>query len=264
MSIKPLSSAASNSMKASSSMKIIPEQVNEGAAVSHNKTRLFKPEKLSPPRDFQLPNFGSQPRTLTEHTPDNITPLVVEIGAGKGMHACLYAKQNPNHNLIAIERTANKFTAFQGLKNSVNKEVAELNNLNAVHADAIPYCVYALAPNSVDVVYLLYPNPEPKNPNQQWLNMPFFEFLLSRLKPNAKIILASNIVEYIDNAYEQAVKTWCLVADKKEVAKDSRRTHFEIKYLARGETCWEIELTKPDKYITRFDEYYSLNIINNE
>lgn len=221
----------------------------DGRKLSHKKSRLFKPEKLNAPRDFQKPHF------IAENTAENKRPLVVEIGAGKGMHACLYAKQNPEHDLIAIERTQNKFTAFKGLVHSVDKEVIELDNLMAVHADAIPYCVFALLPQCVDTLFLLYPNPEPKNPNQQWLNMPFFEFLLSRLKPSGKVVLASNIESYIDNAYEQSLHTWQLSTQRIEVPKDSRRTHFEIKYLARGEVCWELEMRKPEGYVTRFDEW---------
>ena len=232
-------------------------------ALSHKKSRCFKPEKLTAPRDFSIPSFvarqlqDSKASAGQASVSHNSRPLIVEIGAGKGMHACLYAKNNPEHDLIAIERTQNKFTAFNNLVQSVSNEVVNLDNILAVHADAIPYCVHALPVQSVDVFYLLYPNPEPKNPNQQWLNMPFFEFLLSRLKPKGKVILASNIEEYIDNAYQQAVDTWCLATQRKEVQIESKRTHFEIKYLARGETCWELEMIKPEGYKTRFDDWNS-------
>ena len=232
-------------------------------ALSHKKSRCFKPEKLTAPRDFSIPSFvarqlqDSKASAGQASVSHNSRPLIVEIGAGKGMHACLYAKNNPEHDLIAIERTQNKFTAFNNLVQSVSNEVVNLDNILAVHADAIPYCVHALPVQSVDVFYLLYPNPEPKNPNQQWLNMPFFEFLLSRLKPKGKVILASNIEEYIDNAYQQAVDTWCLASQREEVAIESKRTHVESKYLARGETCWELEMIKPEGYKTRFDDWNS-------
>lgn len=231
--------------------------------ISHNKTRCFKPEKLTEPRDFSIPSFILN-RSKAQDQGDGSSineqaerALIVEIGAGKGMHACLYAKKNPEHDLIAIERTQNKFAAFTNLLQSVNNEVVKLDNLLAIHADAIPYCVHALPVNSVDIFYLLYPNPELKNPNQQWLNMPFFEFLLSRLKPNGKVILASNIEKYINNAYQQAVETWGLPTSKSMVPIESKRTHFEIKYLARGETCWELQMQKPEGYCTRFDAWNS-------
>lgn len=248
-------------MSASTSNLPVSNEMNN--TISHNKKRCFKPEKLTTPRDFTVAPFvvdrinSNKPQQVALLDEVSSRPLIVEIGAGKGMHACLYAKKNPEHDLIAIERTQNKFKAFEGLARSVNNEVVNLDNLLAVHADAIPYCVHGLPAQSVDVFYLLYPNPEPKNPNQQWLNMPFFEFLLSRLKPNGKVILASNIESYIDNAYQQSKDTWCLATTREEVPIESKRTHFEIKYLARGETCWQLEMVKPEGYCTRFDNWNS-------
>ncbi|PNK59740.1 methyltransferase [Psychrobacter sp. FDAARGOS_221] len=268
--------------------------------LTHQKSRAFKPEKLTVPRDFQLPRFlqrSNQQHNASGDIENNTRPLIVEIGAGKGRHAILYANGHPEHDIIAIERTLNKFTAFEAsiqavanqhqadsgnedhsAKNATKTQnnsklprliremglehTSDLTNLLAVHADAIPYCVHALPPQSVDVFYLLYPNPEPKNPNQQWLNMPFFEFLLSRLKPEGRVVLASNIEDYIDNAYQQALETWQLDTERKEVATDSQRTHFEIKYLARGETCWELNLTKPKGYVTRFDQWQAETTIS--
>lgn len=206
--------------------------------LSHYQQRPFKVEKLKQPRDFLPPQI------------DTSRPLVVEIGAGKGKHALQYASDHPDQQVIAIERTKGKFEAFSKLA-----VAAKLDNLLPVHADAIPWLIYALAPATIDKLYLLYPNPEPHNPNQQWLNMPFFEFLLSRLKTNAEIILASNIDSYINNAHTQAQDLWCLPTQCADVPKDSQRTHFEIKYLARGERCWQLTIHKPANYHTRFDDW---------
>ena len=46
-------------------------------------------------------------------------------------------------------------------------------NLQTVHADALPWIVHALYPAQVEQFFILYPNPEPHNPAQRWLNMPF-------------------------------------------------------------------------------------------
>ncbi len=198
--------------------------------------RQFKPEKLFAPRGFTKPEIK--------------VPQYLEIGAGRGKHALMFARENPGKNLIAIERTRNKFNDFAD-----KAEQLSLRNLLAVHADAIPWVVHALPPKSLAGVFLLYPNPEPKNPSQRWLNMPFFEFLLSRMQDGAKLILATNIQTYIEEAEQQSKELWQLSPTVFEVDKGSQRTHFEVKYLARGETCWQIELVKPDGYQTRFDEW---------
>ena len=42
-----------------------------------------------------------------EKTFENDAPLFLEIGCGKGGFACEFARQNPDINLLAVEKTAN-------------------------------------------------------------------------------------------------------------------------------------------------------------
>lgn len=200
--------------------------------------RLFQPQYLQAPRNFVVPQFEQA--------------ICLEIGAGMGRHAILFAEQHPDKTLVAIERTRAKFKVF-----AARQQDHQLAHLYPVHADAIPWVVHALLPRSVEQLFLLYPNPEPKNPAQRWLNMPFFEFLLSRLQNNAQITLASNIPAYLDEAANQLQQVWKLPFVQQAIAQDSARTHFEVKYLARGEPCAELIITKPAGYQTRFDDYIS-------
>ncbi len=200
--------------------------------------RQFQAQRMHAPRDFQA--IANQ-------------PVCVEIGAGKGKHALLFSSQHPEKKLIAVERTREKFVAMQ------KQHAAEgQNNLQTVHADALPWVVHALFPGQVQQLFILYPNPEPHNPAQRWLNMPFFEFLLSRLQPDGTVTLASNIPEYIAEAQQQLIEVWKLPFVKETVAQDSARTHFEIKYLERGELCQQLIITKPADYSTRFDDFQPL------
>lgn len=207
---------------------------------SHQWTRRFKPDKFFAPKGF-CP-LGNRVWCYDK--------LVLEIGAGNGRHAHHYAKNHPSHYLIAVERT----------KTKANKLLnTHLPNLSTIHADAICYSVFALPPACLDRVYILYPNPEPKNPNQRFVNMPFFEFLLSRMKPNASLVLASNIRAYIDEACQILDTVWRLPYSKKVIEPNSSRTNFEIKYLAKGELCQELLITKPERYHTHFDDFDKTN-----
>ena len=200
--------------------------------------RQFQAHRMQAPRDFQvIPN----------------TPICVESGAGKGKHALLFTGQNPQTTLYAIERTKEKFLAMQKQHQHEPREY-----LYPIHADALPWVVHALHPVQVEQFFILYPNPEPHNPAQRWLNMPFFEFLLSRLQPNGTITLASNIEEYIEEAEQQLIQLWKLPYEKQKIATDSARTHFEVKYLERGELCQQLIITKPENYSTRFDDFAPL------
>ena len=200
--------------------------------------RQFQAQRMHAPRDFQMIH------------PE---PICVEIGAGKGKHALLFSSQHPEHKLIAIERTREKYLAMQK-----QHALEGQGNLQAVHADAMPWIVHALLPAQVQQFFILYPNPEPHNPAQRWLNMPFFEFLLSRLKVAGTVTLASNIPEYIAEAQQQLIETWKLPFIKEVIPTTSARTHFEIKYLQRGELCQQLIITKPEGYSTRFDDFMPL------
>ena len=200
--------------------------------------RQFQAQRMHAPRDFQ------------SISPE---PVCVEVGAGKGKHALLFSKNNPDTQLIAIERTREKFLAMQK-----QHAVEGQTNLQTVHADALPWIVHALYPQQVEQFFILYPNPEPHNPAQRWVNMPFFEFLLSRLKTGGTITLASNIPAYIEEAETQVRELWKLPFVKEVIAADSARTHFEIKYLERGELCQQLIISKPESYVTRFDDFQPL------
>ncbi|TXJ01417.1 MAG: SAM-dependent methyltransferase [Acinetobacter sp.] len=200
--------------------------------------RQFQAQRMQAPRDF---------------TSIVNSPICVEIGAGKGKHALLFTAQNPQTRLYALERTKEKFAAMQ------KQHLLEPRpHLQPIHADALPWVVHALFPAQVEQFFILYPNPEPHNPAQRWLNMPFFEFLLSRLQPNGSITLASNIPNYIAEAEQQLIELWKLPYQKQVIATDSARTHFEIKYLERGELCQQLIITKPARYQTRFDDFAPL------
>ena len=200
--------------------------------------RQFQAQRMRAPRDFQAINNSS---------------ICVEIGAGKGKHALLFSQANPDRTLIAIERTREKFLAMQK-----QHQIEGQHNLTPVHADALPWVVHALFPRQVEEFFILYPNPEPHNPAQRWLNMPFFEYLLSRLKTGGQITLASNIPEYIQEAQQQLIDVWKLPFVKEKIASTSARTHFEVKYLQRGELCQQLIITKPVGYTTRFDDFAPL------
>ena len=200
--------------------------------------RQFQAQRMHAPRDFQ--------------SIEN-KPICIEIGAGKGKHALLFSQQNPELALIAVERTREKFLSMQK-----QHQLEGQTNLKTIHADALPWVVHALYPQQVQQFFILYPNPEPHNPAQRWLNMPFFEFLVSRLHVNGTITLASNIPEYIAEAEQQLLEVWKLPFEKQVIAKTSARTHFEIKYLERDEPCQQLIIQKPEGYSTRFDTFQPL------
>jgi tRNA (guanine-N7-)-methyltransferase len=199
--------------------------------------RPFHTEKIDPPADFESFRW---PEKFLEGA-----PIDLEIGCGVGWHPIRYATDNPNRRLIAIEHTREKFDSFQG-----RIEKHQLDNLLPVHADAVRWVTHHLRPSSIDRVFLLYPNPEPGNPAKRWLRSSFFYRLLEVLKPGGEITLATNIDSYFKEALQFAREVWNLEIASQSVLKTPApagipRTHFETKYLLRGETCFDVTFRKP-------------------
>lgn len=167
-------------------------------------------------------------------------PLDVEIGCGVGLHPIQYFQKNPKRTLVAIEHTKDKFEKFQ--RRFVNH--GSPSNLIPIHANGISWVSQQLQKDTVDKFYFLYPNPNPKpgDQNKRWHAMPFIHKVLEVLKPNGKIILATNEEFYRNEAIEFFTKTWKLKLENEErlLKGFAHRTHFEKKYLERGETCFDL------------------------
>ena len=170
--------------------------------------------------------------------------LDLEIGAGQGLHAIHYAKQHPDRHLIAIEKTHSRFAQLE--QRALNHK--DLQNLKIFHADAVALISHFIAPETLARVFLLYPCPYPKakQANLRWHNRPFLKNLLEKMKPQAELTVATNLEWYAQEARKAYSEQWSLeVLEFQPVANTATpRTHFEKKYLARNETCWNLRFRK--------------------
>lgn len=175
----------------------------------------------------------------------SIPLLDLEIGAGSGWHSITYAKNNPTRTLISIEHSRTRFDRF---KNRCCSN--ELDNLIALQSQAEAFVTGFLPPLSLSRIFILYPNPNLKNPAKRWLRMPFFSALLDRLKVGGEIILTTNQEWYFTEALQMATRVWNLRVlhstcfSKAIPPVHGPRTHFEKKYLLRGDRCFEVRFGK--------------------
>ncbi|ODN42783.1 class I SAM-dependent methyltransferase [Piscirickettsia litoralis] len=170
--------------------------------------------------------------------------LDIEIGCGVGMHPLMYAKSHPERFLIAIEKTREKFGKFSNKNNTFGP----YQNLLPIHGNTTYWLPQHIGPEEVDQYFILYPCPYPKaaQANKRWFNMPFMAYLIDTLKPGGKITMATNEKFYFDEAFEQAKNTWKLAILSAETLAQNfpARTHFEKKYLERGESCYQLVIQK--------------------
>ncbi len=177
--------------------------------------------------------------------PTNYSNLDIEIGCGVGFHPIDYAKNNPERLLIAIEKTKEKFDKFLGRLERHPK----IKSVVPIHTNAVWWISHEVKPNSVDKYFILYPNPYPKDPQKRFFQMPFMYHLVETLKPGGTITLATNEKYYFDESLKNGQNIFGLkVAENKIVDPSGKpRTHFEKKYLERGETCYNLILQKQDR-----------------
>jgi tRNA (guanine-N(7)-)-methyltransferase len=167
--------------------------------------------------------------------------LNIEVGCGVGLHPIQYALQHPHERIIAIERTSHKFSKF-------NRRLANHNvkNLFAAHTEATIFLPHLIEKTSVHRYFFLYPNPYPKSKhkNLRWGNSLFMQFVKETLLPQGELHFATNIKSYADELVTNLEAIGFKVNAYSEVPTSSRRTHFEIKYLKMGETCYSLVFKK--------------------
>jgi len=175
------------------------------------------------------------------------SPLDIEIGCGVGYHPLQYAQENPERTLIAIEQTKEKFEKFAG-RISHHKKIS---NLVPIHGNAVAWITHGIEIDSVNRYFLLYPNPNPKEKlrNKRWFAMPFMKHLIETLKDKGTITLATNEQFYYEEAKELGIKYWGLkiIEDRLVKKEEKPRTHFEKKYLMRGDACFNLVFQKSNE-----------------
>jgi tRNA (guanine-N(7)-)-methyltransferase len=175
-------------------------------------------------------------------------PVFLEIGAGAGLHAIRFAKANPEATLLAVEHSKTRFAKLE----SRRRAHPQIQNLFCFHADAESVATHLIPDASLEGVFLLYPNPYPKasQANKRWHQMPFWGELLRKLAPGGRIEFATNEAFYAEEFFVWNTSQWGLqVLENKSFVRVENpdfvaRTHFEKKYLERGERIFCITLTK--------------------
>ncbi len=107
-------------------------------------------------RDFNSADSVKEYIDLSEYFKKE-QPIHLEIGCGKGQFACQIARQNPNINFIAVEKTANVIVsaAEMAIANGID-------NLLFIKCSA-EYLESYLKEDSISRLYLNFSCPFPKN-----------------------------------------------------------------------------------------------------
>lgn len=130
----------------------------------------------------------------------NSNPLSLEIGCGKGGFALTFAQNNPNVNLIAVEKLSN--VIVEACEKAIQHGTP--SNLQFANCSA-ENLIYFLPPNSVETIYLNFSCPYPKKAyaNRRLTNQKFLKLYKYLLKKDGQIVQKTDNVPFFDYSKEQ-------------------------------------------------------------
>ncbi|RMH01074.1 MAG: tRNA (guanosine(46)-N7)-methyltransferase TrmB [Chloroflexi bacterium] len=178
-------------------------------------------------------------------------PLCIEIGFGNGQFLLEMAKRHLNMNWLGVEISA------PSLRKAAKKaRTAGLTNVRVVQGNAW-YVLWALcAPQSVQAVYLNFPDPWPKerHHHRRLIQKRFLDLLGSRIVPGGLLEIATDHAEYAAwiTAVLQQTPWFYSRTDTPFLTDDPERTRtkYELKALAEGRICHYYKWQRNDKPVS--------------
>jgi release factor glutamine methyltransferase len=124
----------------------------------------------------------------------NSEKIFLEIGFGMGEHLINQSKLNPKNHYLGCEPYMN------GVANLLKlAEAGSIKNFS-LWPDDVDIILSNIPDNSLDGVYILFPDPWPKNRQQKrrLANPIRMRIIRDKLKPERVIYFASDIYDYVD------------------------------------------------------------------
>ncbi len=170
-------------------------------------------------------------------------PRMLEIGFGAGEALLEYAAAHPEVDCIGIE------VHRPGVGHLLlGVEAANLRNLRVICHDAVEVLQQQLAPASIALAHIFFPDPWPKKRHhkRRLIQPPFVELLAQAIAPGGTLRLATDWEQYAQHMREviDASSTFANVATESGfVARSAERTltRFERRGQRLGHGVWDLE-----------------------
>ena len=170
--------------------------------------------------------------------------LLFEIGFGYGEHTLHQAKLHPDYNIIACE------TYINGVLSLLDKiEENKINNINIYNLDA-RYLLEKMPDNSIDIIYILFPDPWPKKKQnkRRIINAEFVDLVKSKLKKGGILFFASDILNYVEWTMEfvfgKLKPTFNNIEECKKEPQWWIRTRYQEKAIRENRESYFLEFKK--------------------
>lgn len=126
--------------------------------------------------------------------------VIIEYCSGNGSWVIQRAQMKPDEHWIAIEK---KFDRVRKIWSKLQR--LSLSNLMVICGEALTFTRYYLPENSVDEVYINFPDPWPKlkHSKNRLIQQPFVQELFRILKPEGKAIFVTDHESYSKQMIEE-------------------------------------------------------------
>ncbi len=172
----------------------------------------------------------------------NDRPVYMEIGCGKGQFACEIAKQNPDINFLAVEKSSN--VIVEACEKAIE---AEIPNLIFMRGGA-EYLECYIPQKSIGRLYLNFSCPYPKKSyaSHRLTHTNFLKIYKKLLKDGAEIHQKTDNRNLFEFSIEQFSEFGCLI---KNVSLDLHNsdfegnivTEYEQKFASQGFPIYRLE-----------------------
>jgi tRNA (guanine-N7-)-methyltransferase len=176
----------------------------------------------------------------------NTHPVEMEIGCGKGKFLVARATENPGINFFGID----KVSKFMNI-GKTRAQKRTLPNIRFLRAEARAFLTDAIAPASVSVFHVYFPDPWPKRRHQarRVFTSEFLRLLHVRLVPEGLIEIATDDKDYFDamkKTIAAAEELWENVREtvNERILDGTNKTNYELKWAAEGRPLYYAELKK--------------------
>lgn len=172
----------------------------------------------------------------------NDRSLYLEIGCGKGKFACQFAAENPDINLIAVEKSANVIVTACETANEMN-----LSNLKFIKCSA-EYIEKYIKPKSIERLFLNFSCPFPKAAYavHRLTHKNFLEIYKRILKEKAEIHQKTDNMHFFEFSLEQfssagfALKNISLDLHNSDFVGNIE-TEYEHRFASLGQPIYRLE-----------------------
>jgi tRNA (guanine-N7-)-methyltransferase len=158
-------------------------------------------------------------------------PLELELGAGDGSFLIQWAKLNPGHNFLGLERLLGRLRKIER-----KARRGGLRNVRIIRLEASYFLEYLMPQESVTRLHVYFPDPWPKRKHWQnrLVNTHFTKVVSRVLQLDGEIFLRTDSAEYFKQMKQVfAANTAFLSIETPEQLREVK-TDFERDFHAQG------------------------------